>query len=670
VETDQEAAWLWLVDRQSRGIEAAAASKTPQQFSAGVGNQFGEARMPITVRAYANADDVLLAWRPDPWPGDWVGFQIERRNDNSGQVTVLVNRIPPQPGQGPVQERGVSSAQSPIRRCIWTDYGAISTDSVSYRVTAMKNAASQTFAPDPTSVSAWTQPLVVSGDAGNGLSAFFNRGTLMSQIAGRFVKGDVSETSLRNFVHGLATPGNQARQYLAGDALHEILNFLSEADRRGGTIYAALYEFNDQQLIDALKPFGPRGHVLIGNGTATKSTKPPVADQLTDAKLEVRHRDLSHSGKSSPSVHNKFVVEADAKGQNASRVLTGSTNWTTTGLCTQLNNMLIIENTAVAARFRKQWDMLVQAGDNMTSALKTANSQPTTDNNIALYFAATNGETEFKPVLDLIAGAKEGALFLMFMPGQSPLLDALLNRAQQNSIYVRGVVSTESPGKNITTFSGQVIKSGAPAQAFHNDVLLPTSITAEDHPSWADVEFSVGEIKSAGMIAIVHSKAIVIDPFSDNCAVITGSHNFSDSASAHNDENLVIVRGNQKLAQAYAVHINAIYDHYSWRAFLGSGGKANQIYQPLDGWKAGGSRAQELAFWMGGPLPPQPEQEDTSDPANRPAPPVKPKGGKKPKAKRASKIKPAREARPTAKRKRSVHANKPKAKRKAPPRKR
>jgi phosphatidylserine/phosphatidylglycerophosphate/cardiolipin synthase-like enzyme len=636
-----------------------------------------EESMPIAVKAFANADDVLIAWEPNPWPGDWIGFQIERRNDNSGQITVLANRIPPQPGQGPVQEAGVSSAQSPIRRCIWTDYGAVSTDSVSYRVTAMKNAAGTTFAPDPTSVSDWTTPVVTSGDMGNGLSAYFNRGTLMSQIASRFVKGDVSDASLRNFVHGLATPGNQARQYLAGDALHEILSFLSDADRRGGTIYAALYEINDQQLIDALKPFGSRGHVLIGNGSATKSANPPVAGQLTAAGLDVHHRDLSHSGKSSPSVHNKFVLEADAKGQNASRVLTGSTNWTTTGLCTQLNNMLIVEDATIAARFRKQWDMLVQAGDDMTPALKASNSQPTTDKNVTLYFAATNGEAEFKPVLDLIAGAKEGALFLMFMPGQSPLLSALLARAQQNSIYVRGVVSSENPGTNITTVSGQVIKSGAAAQEFHKDVLLPAGVSAADHPSWAEVEFSVGEIKSAGMIAIVHTKAIVIDPFSDNCAVITGSHNFSDSASAKNDENLVIVRGNQKLAQAYALHINGVYDHYSWRSFLASGGNANQIYQPLDGWKPGGSRAQELAFWMNGPIPPQPAQPGGSAAGNQPAPPAKTKGGKKPKAKPAGKTKPAKpkggkkpKAKPARKAK-PAKRKKPaaKAKRKAPPHK-
>jgi phosphatidylserine/phosphatidylglycerophosphate/cardiolipin synthase-like enzyme len=134
---------------------------------------------------------------------------------------------------------------------------------------------------------------------------------------------------------------------------------------------------------------------------------------------------------------------------------------------------------------------------------------------------------------------------------------------------------------------------------------LPSGISAKDHPSWEETEFNVAEMLQNHLMAIVHSKVIVVDPFSDGCAVVTGSHNFSDSASKKNDENLVIVRGNTKLAQAYALHINGVYDHYSWRAFLGSGGDPNQIYKPLDGWKPGGSRYQEVAFWMNGPIPPQ-----------------------------------------------------------------
>jgi phosphatidylserine/phosphatidylglycerophosphate/cardiolipin synthase-like enzyme len=628
--------------------------------------------MTIAVKAYANADDVLIAWQPDKWADDWVGFQLERRDDHTQQVTVVVNRIPPKPGGRPVQPTGIPSTQSPIRRCIWTDHSVVATDNVSYRVTAMKNASNGTFAPDTASATDWTAPLIASGDAGGGLSASFNRGTLMSQIVSRFVKGNVTEDSLRQFLKDLETPGYQARLYLAGDALHEILGFLRDADRRGSAIHAAIYEMNDHELVDALKPFGSRGHVLLGNGSATQ---PWVAEELTAAKLEVHHRDLSHAGRSSPSVHNKFVVESDASGKNASRVLTGSTNWTTTGLCTQLNNVLIVEDTAIAARFLDQWGKLVAAKDDMPAALKASNSKPTSDNNISVYYAASNGEAEFKPVIDLIAGAKEGALFLMFMPGQSPLLKALLDRVRKNDIYVRGVVSSITSPKDpkdgdVTKIEGQVVKSGAPAQSFHDDVPLPSGISEDDKPSWAETEFNVKEMLGAHLMAIVHSKAIVIDPFSSDCAVITGSHNFSDSASAKNDENLVIVRGNQKLAQAYALHINGVYDHYSWRAYLGSGGDPDQIFKPLDGWKPGGSRAQELDFWMNEPIPPQSTRGGTSPSSSKKGakPAGKPKTGKSSKTSKASQA-PKKAARAKAKGSRkpttSRHAVKPKAKRKS-----
>jgi phosphatidylserine/phosphatidylglycerophosphate/cardiolipin synthase-like enzyme len=623
-----------------------------------------EGMMTISIKAYANADDVLIAWQPDKWSDDWVGFQLERRNDTTQQVTVLVNRIPPKAGEGPVQATGISSAQSPIRRCIWTDHSVVATDNVSYRVTAMKSAANDTFAPDATSVTDWTPPLIASGDAGGGLEAYFNRGTLMSQIVSRFVDGDVSQNSLRQFLTNLETPGFKAREYLAGDARHEILNFLQEADRRGSTIHAAIYEMNDQELVDGLKPFGSRGHVLLGNGGATR---PTVAPELTSAGLEVKHRDLSHHGRSSPSVHNKFVVESDAHG-NASRVLTGSTNWTTTGLCTQLNNVLIVADAVVASRYLDQWGKLVAAGDDLPASLKTSNSKPTTDNNITLYFAATNGEAEFKPVLDLIAGAREGALFLMFMPGQSPLLSALLDRVQKNDIYVRGVVSSVTPSANgtITKVGGEVVKSGAPAQSFHDDVPLPSGIRENDKPSWAETEFNVQEMLAAHLMAIVHSKAIVIDPFSDQCAVITGSHNFSDSASQKNDENLVIIRGNKKLARAYALHINGVYDHYSWRAFLGSGGNPDQIFKPLDGWKPGGSRAQELDFWMEGPVSPRSAQQGTSSAAskNKAGSPAKSKAGKTPKKSKAS---PKKKAAPKKSSKKSSKKSKTPGKKKAAP---
>jgi phosphatidylserine/phosphatidylglycerophosphate/cardiolipin synthase-like enzyme len=69
-----------------------------------------------------------------------------------------------------------------------------------------------------------------------------------------------------------------------------------------------------------------------------------------------------------------------------------------------------------------------------------------------------------------------------------------------------------------------------------------------------------------GIGAIIHDKLVVIDPRSPNCTVILGSHNLGFKASYSNDENLLIVTGDQELAAAYAVHILDVYDHYRFRA--------------------------------------------------------------------------------------------------------
>jgi phosphatidylserine/phosphatidylglycerophosphate/cardiolipin synthase-like enzyme len=68
--------------------------------------------------------------------------------------------------------------------------------------------------------------------------------------------------------------------------------------------------------------------------------------------------------------------------------------------------------------------------------------------------------------------------------------------------------------------------------------------------------------------AIIHDKIVVIDPLSDNCVVITGSHNLGYKASYANDENLLIIKGNRALATVYMVHILDVQDHYKFRAIL------------------------------------------------------------------------------------------------------
>ncbi|MCX8017144.1 MAG: phospholipase D family protein, partial [Rhodocyclaceae bacterium] len=51
--------------------------------------------------------------------------------------------------------------------------------------------------------------------------------------------------------------------------------------------------------------------------------------------------------------------------------------------------------------------------------------------------------------------------------------------------------------------------------------------------------------------AAAHNKIVLIDAEGEHPVVITGSYNFTFSAQARNAENLLILRGNRPLAQAY-----------------------------------------------------------------------------------------------------------------------
>ena len=59
----------------------------------------------------------------------------------------------------------------------------------------------------------------------------------------------------------------------------------------------------------------------------------------------------------------------------------------------------------------------------------------------------------------------------------------------------------------------------------------------------------------------------------ENASSFTGSHNLGYKASFNNDENLAIIRGNKRLAAAYASHVLDVYDHFAWRYQVETFGK-------------------------------------------------------------------------------------------------
>ena len=318
--------------------------------------------------------------------------------------------------------------------------------------------------------------------------------------------------------------------------------------------------------------------------------------------------------------HNKFCVYVDPAGAPQA-VLLGSTNWTDTALCAQSNNALIAESPALAEAYKGYWDRLKAD----TPAQGTAKQGPdlrefdesaaATDLAIdegraTLWFspntpharASRPGPDEPTPpdlaeVFDLMASAKQAILFLEFQPGSPSVVDQAVKVQNDNpNLFVRGAVTDpKAAGVFNTTL---VHRSGDPAVE-----VVPASAITDQFAFWQHELLKA----SPGAHAIIHDKIVVIDPMSDGCVVVTGSHNHGYRASYNNDENLLIVKGHKALAAAYAVHVLDVYDHYRFRYVLQKDGtNAFSGLDPTDGWQdkyfdPANPASRDASAWLGDP---------------------------------------------------------------------
>jgi hypothetical protein len=380
--------------------------------------------------------------------------------------------------------------------------------------------------------------------------------------------------------------------FLSGDLRTRLLALLADALATPGVhVYAALFELSDPELLAGLIGLGPRAHVVLANG----SVKHKGDDENSDARTkllaaggEVDDRMIAPSSLG----HNKFMVVTDASGQ-ARLAWTGSTNWSPTGLCTQLNNGLLIDDAAIADVYLQHWKLLRTAKSAFPKELVDDNTQPKPVGDATVCFTRTKGKVDLAALKAEIDAAQHAILALMFMPGAKGVLPDLLRRDQEPGLFVRGVVSElpKAPSESVVDVT---IVGDGPPQTHRLDVIEPEGIP---HPvaGWAAEVTHKQFVKDVGF-AIVHSKVIVIDPFSDSPTVITGSHNFSESASTSNDENFLVIRGEQALAQAYLVNVLGAWRHYRARV-AGSTPFPGLSTDPA--WMVGAlhSRQRDAAFW-------------------------------------------------------------------------
>lgn len=587
------------------------------------------------ARAFANNDVITIAWTHGKKLPGCMGYAIYRIDKNGKEEALPAKAT----FKGHQWVKGQTCEVAPYQKFYWKDvYARLikersqgDLDTFSYRIVALEGK--------PGALKPMKMEELVTNKATIGphvspkLKAYFNRGLISTQRIARALNASPAKQWKTKLLERVADTDDELRASLSGDMVEAMTEFMHRA-KNGGDIYAALYELHDEELEGLLLELGDRLHIVLSNTQAGDKETGGVADgnKVARGRLKRAGADMyDRLFKSGQIGHNKFLVYVDKKG-GAQAVLCGSTNWTFTGLCTQTNNTVVIDNPKVAERYLSYWKKLktdTTAAKNdpaklQAKALRDGNTTGKTmdlgkDGSWTSWFSpntpkkrssnTTNERTppDMQEVKDLIHGANEAVLMLAFYPG-APCLTNWAAEVQEAKpdVFVRGCVTHVSAAEGfyyqlhgMTPPKKKKGEKRIPKQdgrVFAADALDSKSVPT----GW------IQEILTAGF-AVVHDKVIVIDPFSDDCTVILGSHNLGHRASYNNDENLAIIRGNRKLAEAYASHILDVYDHFAWRYRLAQGKQDKNaaflktdpdVWQDVYFDKNGKIKVAQLRFWL------------------------------------------------------------------------
>jgi phosphatidylserine/phosphatidylglycerophosphate/cardiolipin synthase-like enzyme len=551
----------------------------------------------MKIRVCHNGDDVFVAWKPKGFIDDCRGFALMRRRN--GMEEIVSTWVGFEDDEHELGERRAST-NWPIQKYQWTDYMANPGDIIQYRVLPMVGPDKANLTPDVGNASDWTDEITLSREAEKKIEVYFNRGIVAAQWVSRRLGITDNNLQTKRLRSVISKTGDPFREYLYGPLGMRLFEILDKAVKSKSHIYAALYELDDEQLETALAKFGNRAHVVLANGSVKKKGQ----DQNRPARKRLKGKIDLHNRMISPRAlgHNKFLVIEDRK--RPRWVWTGSQNWTNTGLCSQANNSLLIDDFELARLYRDQWDLLKESGNDSPDPLLESNSE---GHNLAvgktrerLWFTPTIDQVDLDEAKKIILGAKQAILFLMFNPGpRETLLNSIIQRARKGErgkrLYIKGAINQDpSTVKNPV----QLFDQGNVTHADY-DVTLPAAI--DKATRWFVREMK----KLPKTFAMVHSKVVLVDPFGDPI-LLTGSHNLGPKASGKNDENLLIIRNAPQLAAAYATNIMAIYNQYRWR-FRRQQQPKNKQWKGLqdnDAWqngylKPGSAALREIDFWAG-----------------------------------------------------------------------
>jgi phosphatidylserine/phosphatidylglycerophosphate/cardiolipin synthase-like enzyme len=513
------------------------------------------------VRAISGLHVVTLAWDfvqgQEAKREGLLGFAIERSELKEG--TVIERYFLRGIKRFQFKDEGVApgtplpTSEHPIQSFQWGDYTAKPGRTYRYKVIPVYGKPKLIELDDGSSttveITTESEEGRVGDDGQPRHDIYFNRGAAGSQAYGRKFSDKPDETK----------PDSDQMVWLSRGLFEALTTFIDRAAGADATDYklrGVLYEF---RYLPVGKAFGAARRA--GADVAVRYEAQSYKDENEAMIGKARIKGICKPQKSRAGIrHNKFIILIHKNTPTA--VWTGSTNISAGGIFGHSNVGHVIWDESVAQLFLDYWDRLaepdVTRGPLVNKNLEVEptpapKSLPPSDRMLTL-FSPRDGDKTLE-TLHWYADLMDSAQRILCMTFAFNLDQFFLTVLLRKNDTLRYAVFD----KNLQTDVEDQI------DRIHNTVIA-AGAKLEEH----DLENFIGEkLTGFNKNQYIHDKFMLVDPLGDDPIVVTGTANFSGPSQYANDENMVVIRGNLRVADIYFGEFMRIFDHFYSRYIVG-----------------------------------------------------------------------------------------------------
>ena len=566
----------------------------------------------ISVQAISGTHVVLLGLNATArGKKGLIGFGISRKDKATKEIRYLKGYQYFENGK-----IGADSMTNPIQSFLWGDYTAKPGNKYIYTITPFYGTPAL-----PEKKYSIQVNISMEDTEDKTHSVFFNRGVAGSQYYskkfGRYRKFYLQEIYRKKHweerIKPDDVPNNKAWNWLSRGLEKAMIDFIKQANGTEYSIRASLYELTYTPVLNAFAEAIDKGaDVKIVHHSKTKNTivikkgkeeKIQSFDDVGEAAQEaidqigIKKKDntlkwsevFTRRTKAQIS-HNKFIILL--KNDNPIQVWTGSTNITAGGIFGQSNVGHIVKDAVVAKHYLDYWTELSKNPKRKTAksgkgdiGISNWNVEYQNDlsgepkkNSITTIFSPRLTTDMLKWYAQRLGAAKNSIHFTAAFGVSHKIGEQLIIEPADtsNGPVVRQILleSKDSYTKS-QDIKAKAKKSGKPVPLDYYDFIK----IANNHIAYGDLLETQMKNKESGVeefhqeyltglntyVDFLHTKYLLVDPLTDRPLIISGSANFSDASTVLNDENMLVIEGNTRVADIFLTEFTRLFRHFQNR---------------------------------------------------------------------------------------------------------